>query len=136
MPDSMTIPFLTPACPFCNERTTVQITDLEFTKLSEVDPATGRNRYLIQDALPTRDADFRELVKTGIHPACWTSMFGANPFEQEEDEEEREDYSWSEVADRGHLCPSSPNWAGPHLPNEDGTCRECGQTIEQEATDA
>ena len=30
---------------------------------------------LIQDALPTRDADFRELVKSGIHPSCWAEMF-------------------------------------------------------------
>ena len=124
-PEPLTIPFLTPACPFCNERTKVQITDLEFTMLTEVGP-DGRQRP-IQDALPTRDAAFRELVKTGNHPACWTGMFGPNPFEQEEDEEEREDYSWSEVAERGHLCPSSPKWAGPHIPDENGICRECGE---------
>jgi hypothetical protein len=45
-------------------------------------------------------------------------------------DEEREDYSWAEVAERGDLCPSSPEWTGPHLPAGDGTCRECGQTID------
>lgn len=31
---------------------------------------------LIQEALPTRDADFRELVKSGTHPACFDKAFG------------------------------------------------------------
>lgn len=75
-PQPLTLPLLTPSCMVCKKRTTVQITDLEFSRLTEINPDTGRLRYLIQDALPDRDADFRELVKTGTHPECWTSMFG------------------------------------------------------------
>lgn len=45
-------------------------------------------------------------------------------------DEEREDYSWAEVADRQHLCPSSPGWGQPHIPDDDGTCRECGQAVD------
>lgn len=36
----------------------------------------------IQDAFPYLTPDQRELVKTGIHPECWTAMFG------EDDEED------------------------------------------------
>ena len=46
---------------------------------------------------------------------------------------EREDYSWSEVAERGHLCPASPGWAGPHRPDETTTpptCAECGASLD------
>lgn len=48
---------------------------------------------------------------------------------------EREDYAWSEVAekDAAGLCPSSPNWEDPHIPAGDGTCAECGATIDEEA---
>ena len=31
---------------------------------------------LIQDAFPDMDADNRELLISGTHPACWDTMFG------------------------------------------------------------
>lgn len=30
---------------------------------------------LIQDSFPDLHADERELIMTGIHPACWSKMF-------------------------------------------------------------
>lgn len=55
----------------------------EWQRLNAVDPETRRPIYLIQDALPERDADFRELVKTGTHPECWDTMF---PEEEDDDD--------------------------------------------------
>lgn len=40
-----------------------------------------QNGALIQDAFPDLSADEREQIKSGIHPACWDSMFG----DEEED---------------------------------------------------
>lgn len=72
---SVTEILTTPKCMICGERSAVEITTAEalllFAKRED-----GRPKHLIQDALPDRDADFRELVKTGTHPACWTAMFG------------------------------------------------------------
>lgn len=63
-----TIPFTTPKCIVCNEESTVQIERAEFVALV--------GGALIQEALPTRDANFRELIKSGTHSACWDEMFG------------------------------------------------------------
>lgn len=56
----------TPRCIVCNASSEVDLTDAEVAALPTM---------LIQDALPEREADFRELVKTGTHPACWDAMF-------------------------------------------------------------
>jgi hypothetical protein len=66
---------VTPACMLCGRNSGVTLTALEHKRLMARDPDTGRPTYLIQDALPERDADFRELVKTGTHPECWDKMF-------------------------------------------------------------
>jgi hypothetical protein len=58
----------TPRCMHCGERSEVELTETEFAAV------TDPNGPLIQDALPGRDAGFRELVKTGIHPRCWDAM--------------------------------------------------------------
>ncbi|MET0725775.1 MAG: hypothetical protein ABWY36_05440 [Leifsonia sp.] len=65
----------TPACMFCGESSAVLLTIEEHRRLFATDPLTGRRVYLIQDALPDREPSFRELVKTGTHPACWDQMF-------------------------------------------------------------
>ena len=57
----------TPKCIVCGERGEVELTDEEVLAL-------GSDK-LIQHALPNRDADFREQVMTGTHPACWDKMF-------------------------------------------------------------
>ena len=57
----------TPPCIQCKQTSIVILTDEEHSALF-------RNMS-IQEALPDRDADFRELVKTGTHPACWDAMF-------------------------------------------------------------
>ena len=35
-----------------------------------------RSGAYIQEAFPDMDADTRELLVSGTHPACWTAMFG------------------------------------------------------------
>jgi hypothetical protein len=106
------VPLLCPPCPECGEREQVQLTGREFHDL--VTPlADGRMRF-IQDALPDRDAGFRELVKTGTHPACWDRMFA---FLDDEDDDEDEgcpghpddDYSIArgEPAGVTHYCDGS-----------------------------
>lgn len=63
----MTKVFNTPTCIHCGKSATLELTDEEALAL-DLD-------INIQDALPNRDADFREQVKTGIHPACWDAIF-------------------------------------------------------------
>jgi hypothetical protein len=69
----MTLRFRTPPCIQCHETSYVELTEEEFDALQ-------RPGY-IQTALPDRDADFRELVKTGIHPECWDAMFTGEEME-------------------------------------------------------
>lgn len=64
----------TPACWHCGKPSTVELTAEEH--------AAWVAGALIQVALPNRDDDFRELIKTGIHPKCWAEMF------PEEDDDE------------------------------------------------
>lgn len=72
MADSAVI--TTPPCMVCSQTSTLIITIEEWQRLSAIDD-NGRPRYLIQDALPERDSDFRELVMTGTHPECWSQIF-------------------------------------------------------------
>lgn len=67
----------TPACMCCGQRSFLTIT-------AEENAAYFERRELIQLAFPNRDADFREQLKSGTHPACWTEMFG----DDEEDDDE------------------------------------------------
>ena len=57
----------TPICMVCRRASLVELTRQEFKDVVE-------NRMSIQEALPNRAADFRELVKSGTHHACWTSV--------------------------------------------------------------
>ncbi len=72
------ITITTPACTLCHAQTVLQITQEELNALN--------SGAYIQDALPTRDAAFREMVKSGIHGECWDSM--TLPVDEEEYEEE------------------------------------------------
>lgn len=63
-----TITVKTPPCIVCDAPSIVELQRAEWVAL--------QGGALIQEALPTRDADFRELVKSGTHPACWAEMFG------------------------------------------------------------
>ena len=57
---------MTPPCMLCQEPSVVELTRTEFAALN--------GGGYIQDALPERDAAFRELVKTGTHPNCWETL--------------------------------------------------------------
>lgn len=62
-----TITAKTRPCIRCNETSTITV------------DADAHRRWtsgeLIQDAFPDMTADNRELLISGIHPACWDSMF-------------------------------------------------------------
>lgn len=58
----------TPMCMICGIASEVEVTEEEYVHLGS---STHRH---IQDALPNRDADFRELLISGTHPACWDTM--------------------------------------------------------------
>jgi hypothetical protein len=55
-------------CMHCGKRARVTITDEEYRARIVED-------QLIDVAMPNREASFRELFITGIHPECWKQMF-------------------------------------------------------------
>lgn len=62
--ETLAVRVTTPACFLCGKTSVVVLSRAEFKAVAE--------GYLaIQNALPTRDADFRELVGQGTHAACW-----------------------------------------------------------------
>jgi hypothetical protein len=65
----MTTTPVTPACMFCHQSTTIDLTAQEAHDWQAGTP--------IQDAMPDRPADERELIRSGIHPGCWTALFGS-----------------------------------------------------------
>jgi hypothetical protein len=61
---------MTPKCPMCGKRGILKNVDaLGYIRWSEL-------RENIQDALPSLDADQRELLMTGTHAHCWEKMWG------------------------------------------------------------
>jgi len=64
----------TPPCVVCGETSELYLTQAEFNALT-LTREDGKPYYLIQQALPHRDSDFRELVMTGTHPECWAQLF-------------------------------------------------------------
>jgi len=53
---------VTPACMFCGR--------------TSDEAAALRAGAPIQDAAPNRPAPESELIRSGIHPACWADAFG------------------------------------------------------------
>jgi hypothetical protein len=53
-------------CPQCRKDSAVDVLITEFNSYQD--------GALVQDAFPSLNADEREVVKTGIHPACWDEM--------------------------------------------------------------
>ena len=70
-------------CPFCGRTNEVAA--------NEADYLDWQDGVLVQDAFPYLSADEREMLISGICPACWASSFG------DEDEEDPED--WDEPSD-------------------------------------
>lgn len=62
--DVLAVRVTTPACFLCGKTSVVMLSRGEFKAVAE--------GYLaIQNALPQRDAAFRELVGQGTHSECW-----------------------------------------------------------------
>ena len=55
-------------CPFCGEEFSVQVNSADYDAWKDGVPA--------QVAFPYLSADERELLISGICPACWAEMFG------------------------------------------------------------
>jgi hypothetical protein len=60
--------YTTPPCMMCGDRTVVA--------LDRVSIERWRGGELVQNVFPDLDADARELLISGTHPACWAEMFG------------------------------------------------------------
>lgn len=59
-------------CPVCGRTNHVELNDEE-----AIMHERWRNReLLIQDALPNKSYDEREMLITGICPECWKKLFG------------------------------------------------------------
>jgi hypothetical protein len=63
-------------CIRCNETSSITVDADSYTKWA----VFGE---LIQDAFPDMTADNRELLISGIHPACWDAMFNTEEEELE-----------------------------------------------------
>jgi len=57
-----------PVCPVCGNHTVFF--------LSNEERAAMNSGKLIQDALPEWTAEQREVLISGTHPQCWTSLYG------------------------------------------------------------
>jgi hypothetical protein len=58
----------TPVCSVCGYKGRVEVL---------ASGVRARNAgALIQDAFPELDKGIREQIKSGIHPECWTNLFG------------------------------------------------------------
>jgi len=66
--NTMTMTHVTTACTFCHETSIVELNEAEARRWRAGTP--------IQDAMPDRPAAERELIRSGIHPTCWTDAFG------------------------------------------------------------
>lgn len=53
-------------CPVCHQESLVHLSRAEFKALAE-------GQVSVQEALPDRDAGFRELFITGTHAHCWVT---------------------------------------------------------------
>lgn len=58
------IPMTTNKCMMCGTASVVDVTQVEYDNLVNTN-------MTIQDALPDRDLDFRELILTGLHSQCF-----------------------------------------------------------------
>ena len=63
-------------CPNCHKESSVEVFPAELEAY--------QSGILIQDAFKTLDVSEREIVKTGIHPACWDEMFSWMDYDDEE----------------------------------------------------
>ena len=55
-------------CWYCHKRTTLDVTDAQIARYRAGD--------LVQNVFPHWSPERRELLKTGVHPACWNELFG------------------------------------------------------------
>ena len=56
-------------CPFCGHANEVEV--------NEMDYLDWQDGMLVQDAFPYLSANEREMLVSGICPACWASTFGS-----------------------------------------------------------
>lgn len=64
----------TKACSWCGEAGTVELDADSYIGYAK----WSLGQLLIQDAMPNVPMQLREQIKTGYHPACWSTMFGGS----------------------------------------------------------
>lgn len=69
----------TPACLVCEQASTLEVTLPDAILISRWQRGEGH----IQDLLPHWTPEQREMLQTGMHPACWEAVFGTD--DEEED---------------------------------------------------
>lgn len=60
----------TKPCFGCGNSAVVEISETEFEAIS--------SGIYVQDAMPTRSPEFRELFISGTHEHCWEAMFNSD----------------------------------------------------------
>jgi hypothetical protein len=70
-----------PPCRMCGEGSTLEVSASEYLAIEAYRKGYG----LIHEILPNLTPDERELVKTGIHPACWPQGFDLDPDDYDEE---------------------------------------------------
>lgn len=80
-----------PPCMHCQKSAVIELTTDEQDRFLAWQ--RGEIKF-VQDAFPEWDADKRELLISGTHPACWEELFG-----DDEDEEGDEEDDWDRDED-------------------------------------
>ena len=73
-------------CPFCGRGNEVEVNESDYWDWDDGE--------LVQVAFPYLSADEREMLISGICPACWNKTFGGR--NEEEEPEPDEDWSYNE----------------------------------------
>ena len=68
-------------CPFCGRTNEVEV--------NEIDYLDWQDGVLVQDAFPYLNANEREMLISGICPACWFNTFGSEDETVEWGEEDK-----------------------------------------------
>ena len=84
---------ITNVCPFCGKEHSVEVSESAFYE--------WQSGALIQSVMPTLSATEREQLISRICPACQANLFGEDPEEDEDEDENGEPCPFT-----GNLCKS------------------------------
>jgi hypothetical protein len=79
MTNELNIPITRVTCPpccLCGKQATVEVTTDDWNNYQAAQGDLNNPKRLAQNAFPEMDADDREMLITGTHPACWDAIMG------------------------------------------------------------